>query len=303
MQCPICKSINLALWAEAKDAEYCTTADEVFSYYQCSDCLTLALHPMPKDRLNVIYPTNYYSYGQSQDSFVQRIKSALDERWFRKMTAQLHGTSLSALDIGGGAGWQLNLLRSADSRFSITAVVDIDSTAEGEARRNHHSYFCGGIEDYHTEEKYDVILMLNLIEHVESPVDILSKAGHLLSPQGRILLKTPNIDSLDARLFRHLNWGGYHCPRHWVLFTKSSLERAIRSAGLSPQSITYTQGAPFWASSVLFALERFGIVSISAERPVAYHPAFGLLTGAFAGFDFIRSFFSKTSQMFAVIHK
>jgi 2-polyprenyl-3-methyl-5-hydroxy-6-metoxy-1,4-benzoquinol methylase len=303
MQCPICKSITLVLWAKATDAEYCTTADELFSFYQCRDCLTLVLHPIPNDRLNVIYPKNYYSYAQSPRSIVQRIKLGLDKRWFRKVTWDLQGTDLSALDIGGGAGLQLNVLRSADNRFNNTVVVDIDSTAEEEARRNHHSYFCGGIENYTTEKKYDVILMLNLIEHVESPVDMLKKAASLLSPQGKILLKTPNTDSLDARLFRHHNWGGYHCPRHWVLFTKESLERAIHSAGLNAYSITYTQGAPFWAVSVLFALKRLGLVSITAQRPAAYHPMLGLLTGAFAGFDFIRRYFSKTSQMFAVIKK
>lgn len=258
---------------------------------------------MPKDRLNVIYPSNYYSYSQSQESVVFRIKTALDKRWFRKMTRDLQGSNLSALDIGGGAGWQLNVLRSADARFSTTDVVDIDSAAQLQAQTNGHSYFCGGIENYTTDRKYDLILMLNLIEHVEAPIEMLRKAGSLLSTQGMILLKTPNVESLDARLFRHQNWAGYHCPRHWVLFTRESLESAVRAAGLTPRSITYTQGAPFWAASVLFCMARIGLVTISAQRPVAYHPLFGPLTGAFAGFDWIRGFFSKTSQMFAVISR
>lgn len=303
MQCPVCESAELSLWAKAIDAEYCATGDEAFFYYACRDCSTLVLYPVPKDRLNVIYPGNYYSYVQSQHSFASRAKVALDERWFRKMTEDLQGANLSALDIGGGAGWQLNALRSADSRFCITDVVDIDPGAEAQARGNGHSYFIGGIEAYETDRRYDVILMLNLIEHVESPIDILRKAGDLLSPQGRILLKTPNTDSLDARIFRHRDWAGYHCPRHWVLFTKESLERAVRSAGLTPNSITYTQGAPFWAASALGSLARLGLCRISAQRPVAYHPLFGVLTAIFAGFDFARGFFSKTSQMFAVIHK
>jgi len=303
MQCPICNSSKLSVWAQATDAEYCTTADETFSFYRCLDCCVLMLHPLPKDRLQVIYPPNYYSYAYSQGSFVFRIKMALEKQWFRKMTRDLQGTNLSALDVGGGAGWQLNVLRSADVRFSNTDVVDIDSGAHAQAQKNGHSYFCGGIENYTTESRYDIILMLNLIEHVESPIEVLRKAGGLLSPQGKILLKTPNIDSLDARLFRHRNWAGYHCPRHWVLFTKESIERAVSAAGLTSRSITYTQGAAFWAASVLFLLARIGVVSISAQRPVAYHPLFGLLTGAFAGFDSVRGIFSKTSQMFVVINK
>jgi SAM-dependent methyltransferase len=303
MQCPVCSSNELSLWSKAIDAEYCTTGSEMFSFYRCNECQTLALLPTPRDRLKLIYPDSYYSYAHSKDSVVLRIKAALDKRWFRKITRDLQGYSLAALDVGGGAGWQLNVLRSADDRFTVSDVVDIDSAAESEALKLGHSYFCGGIENYRTDQKYDLILMLNLIEHVESPIDILRRAGELLSPQGKILLKTPNTDSLDARLFRHKNWAGYHCPRHWVLFTKESLETAVRSAGLRSNSITYTQGAPFWAASVLFSLARMGIVDISAKRPVAFHPLFGLLTVAFAAFDFVRGHFFKTSQMFAVISK
>jgi SAM-dependent methyltransferase len=303
MQCPICNSGEFSFWAKAIDAEYFSTAGEEFSFFRCCKCLSLVLHPMPSDRLKVIYPDNYYSYSPSRDSLVLRIKTALDKRWFRKIARDLHGTNLSALDVGGGAGWQLNLLRLADNRFAVTDVVDIDSAAAAEARKNGHSYFEGGIENYTTDKRYDIILMLNLIEHVASPIDTLKKAGELLSPQGKILLKTPNLDSLDARVFRHQNWGGYHCPRHWVIFTEKSLESAVRSAGLTLHSITYTQGAPFWAASVLFFLARHGLVNISAKRPVAYHPLFGLMTGLFAAVDIFRGFFSKTSQMFAVITK
>jgi SAM-dependent methyltransferase len=301
MLCPVCNSKQLSLWAKAIDAEYFSTAEEAFSYFRCNDCFSLVIDPMPKDRLSIIYPQNYYSYSPSYTSMFSRIKTLLDKRWFKKITRDLQGETLSALDVGGGTGLQLSVLRSADSRFTTTDVVDIDSVAEVEARRNGHSYFCGGIESYTANKKYDVILMLNLIEHVESPITVLRKAGELLSSQGKILLKTPNVDSLDARVFRNQSWAGYHCPRHWVLFTKESLDVAIRRAGLNTQYIAYTQGAPFWAASVLIALAKLGVVDISAQRPVAYHPLFGLITGVFAGFDFLRGFIFKTSQMFAVI--
>ena len=96
--------------------------------------------------------------------------------------------------------------------------------------------------------------MLNLIEHVEDPVAVLAAVGRLLTPQGRILLKTPKHASLDAQLFRRSYWGGLHCPRHWVIFTPGSLESTARRAGLAVQTLEETQGAPFWCWSVLAGL-------------------------------------------------
>ena len=120
----------------------------------------------------------------------------------------------------------------------------------------------------------------------------------LLAPGGRILVKTPNHDSLDARLFRHRSWGGYHCPRHWVIFTPESFARAARAAGLGIERTALTQGAPFWAVSVLEALGRRGWAKVDRARPMCRHPLFGPLLGLFAAIDILRKPFARTSQMF-----
>ena len=143
--------------------------------------------------------------------------------------------------------------------------------------------------------------MLNLIEHVSDPAAVLRKARDLLSPTGRIVIKTPNFDALDARLFRHASWGGYHAPRHFVLFNRESLQRVVDDTDLSVLDFSYTQGAPFWSVSVLDALRKRGLVRVDASRPAVYHPLFPILQAAFAAFDMIRSPFAKLSQMQIVL--
>src|SRR5439155_27337673 len=106
---------------------------------------------------------------------------------------------------------------------------------------------------------------------------------------------------LDARWFRHRNWGGFHCPRHWVLFDKESFLAVASKAGLVPHHFKYTQGAPFWAISLMAALHKRGWVQINATRPSFMHPLYRLFLILFAGFDFLRSPFAKTSQMFCVL--
>lgn len=301
-RCPVCSSHKTAFRAKAKDLEYCTS-DEEFTFYDCSGCGSVFIYPMPVERLAEIYPSNYYSFAQSQDSFVHKIKNFLDKRYFSSLFAGLHGDSLAVLDVGGGAGQQLNVLRSVDARVKFTQVVDLDPAAEQLARNNGHEYYCGRIEDFTGDRKFDLVLMLNLIEHVADPLAVLRQVQTLLSPQGLVLIKTPNVDAWDARLFRHKNWGGYHCPRHWVLFTQKSFAEAAQKAGLRVVRWNYTQGAPFWTTSFLFMLQRLGVVSITRERPVVYHPLFPLLNAGFAALDFARGLFAKTSQMFFILGK
>ena len=299
-KCLACGETNAAAWALATDAEYFTVND-TFQFYRCASCQVLFIDPVPADLLNTIYPSNYYSLVAPTSSIIFAIKNWLDQRIFKKIFSQLPGKSLNVLDIGGGAGWQLNMLRAIEPRITKTYLVDLDPQAEVLARQNGHEYFCGGIEDYETNIKFDFVLLLNLIEHVKDPAKVLIKLRSMLAPGGIAIVKTPNYDALDARLFRHKNWAGYHCPRHWVLFTKESFEKLVARTGLQVKHFSYTQGAPFWAASFLFWLSKAGLVNISKERPVVYHPLFGVLSAGFALIDFIRRPFAKTSQMFFML--
>ena len=298
--CPLCERRG-TIYCQATDIEYFTTS-AVFDFYLCSDCDLLYIHPVPSDRLDQIYPANYYSFVEGRSrSIVIRLKEALDARAFRAFLKRIPGDSVKVLDVGGGTGWLAGLLRATDPRVKATQIVDIDPGARAGAERNGHGFFCGRIEEFESAEQYQAILMLNLIEHVADPVGVLRKAKSLLAPGGRIYIKTPNFRALDAWLFRHRNWGGYHCPRHFVLFSRESLCAAAANAGLTVDRFEFTQGAPFWSVSVLEMFRRWGLVAVSAERPAIYHPVMPLLQAAGAAFDFARKPFSRLSQMIVVL--
>ncbi len=301
--CLACGGTGLEAWADASDLEYFTTPER-FTFLRCATCASLSISPVPAGRLGQIYPEDYYSYdtGDAQ-SITQRVKAFFDRRFFRAATAAVRGTELAALDVGGGAGQQLDTLRAADSRVAHTAVVDLDRGAQRLAEAAGHEFHCMPVQEYRSERRYDVILMLNLIEHVAEPEVVLRAVRELLSDSGVIVIKTPNVDSLDARWFRHGNWGGYHCPRHWVLFTRDSFEQCAARAGLAVARFSYEQGAPFWATSVLFALHRRGLIRLSREVPVFRHPLFPLAMLLAAAVDIPRSLLCRTSQMVFVLRR
>jgi len=55
------------------------------------------------------------------------------------------------------------------------------------------------LEDFHTDEKFDNIIFLNVLEHVVDPVGALMKIESLLSDDGQVFICVPNCMSLNRR--------------------------------------------------------------------------------------------------------
>ena len=298
--CPLCLHPTAQLWAKARDIEY-GTATGLNDYYQCPSCEVLFIHPMPVNALHIIYPSHYYSFQKVHRSLVMAIKTWLDCRFYKNILRQLPSESLNILDIGGGQGNSLEKISALDNRIRLKQLVDLDSDACDTASARGQQVFQGRFEDFETTDKFHLIMALNIIEHVEQPDKFLEKIVTLLAPGGLVVLQTPNYDSLDARLFRHRNWGGLHCPRHWLLFTRKSLQALSERQGLTVDQAIYTQGAPFWAVSILGWLTKPTSLPGHQQTALYQHPAYGWLCALFAAFDFLRRPFSKTSQMIFVM--
>lgn len=295
--CPACGANRGRLFARVRDLEY-HTSRETFSYWQCASCEVVYLDQPPIDRLREIYPPNYYSYcvDSLRRSSLVGVKEWLDRRQFRRILTSLQGEKLNVLDVGGGSGWLLNIIRDLCPRVDETHEVDLDAHAGAAAQRDGHIFHATRIEDFRCLKKFDFIIMLNLLEHVASPRTVLAAMRELLTPTGRVLIKTPNYDTFDRRLFGN-RWGGWHCPRHWVLFTRGSLVRMAESCGLRCVRARYTQGGSQWACGVLGWLSDRGLARVTAERPMYQHPLFQPIAAVGAAFDMARMPMAKTAQM------
>ena len=213
MPCPVCGTEGATFYAAARDLEY-FTSERTYLYYTCRACSCVFLNHPPVDRLAEIYPPDYYSFStHERPSFIERIKRWLDARLFRKVLAELPGGAISVLDVGGGSGWLLSVVRSVSPRVTTSHEVDLEEQARAPAEAAGHVFHRIRIEEFTSDLRFHLILMLNLVEHVADPAMVLTKAASLLAPGGRLIVKTPNTDTLDCRLFRHRNWGGFHCPR------------------------------------------------------------------------------------------
>ncbi len=296
--CPICKTKG-EFWCTAQDWEYRSVTD-TYTYLRCTSCNTIFIKEVPQDSLLAIYPPNYYSFSEKNGA-VFKLKNLWDRRFYKSLLKKITTASIAVLDVGGGTGDVLDTLKKADKRINYTEIIDIDNKAKPSAEKKGHVYTVSTIEEYTTNKKFDVILLLNIIEHISNPAGMIAKAGQLLATGGIIIIKTPNFDSVDAKLFRKYYWGGLHCPRHWVIFSDQSFKKMIAQTSLAFHTIKFTQGAPFWAYSVLnlFRKKEIG----QKKVPLINHWLFAPLSVAFAMVDIFRSPLSKTSQMFIVLSK
>jgi SAM-dependent methyltransferase len=78
------------------------------------------------------------------------------------------------------------------------------------------------IESFQPDEKYDCIVMCDVLEHVLSPGQVLQHCYSLLNPGGIIYIQVPNLVGFKLP-FNH-SWG---LPHHIWQFGKGSLRRLL----------------------------------------------------------------------------
>lgn len=140
----------------------------------------------------------------------------------------------SVLDIGCGSGSFLNL---AKQQGVATSGMELNSAAaEQAASKGHHIFQSLLTEDFllNHHQRYDLITLFQVVEHVPDPVDILNKAKNLLTDHGSIMISVPNRDGI-CRLFP-LNpheWPPHHISR----WRTSDFKRLAASSGLTLNSV------------------------------------------------------------------
>jgi 2-polyprenyl-3-methyl-5-hydroxy-6-metoxy-1,4-benzoquinol methylase len=252
--CPTCHSTGFSPFASGFDYEIETCRNE-WTLHQCVYCTTVVLSPRPTDEaLPVIYPSNYYSYGMSTTlhPLILRGKSWLDTQKIRSIARHLRGRMDSYLDIGCGDG---RYLHTIEGLFGLERKcikgLELDSACVARLVAKEFDVRANRVEELAADAFQDLslITMFHVIEHVADPKEVLMRAAGWLGDNGVIAVETPNIDSLDARMFKRTYWGGYHFPRHWTLFSTRSIERLFEASGLEIVATSYQTGHSFWLYS------------------------------------------------------
>lgn len=247
--CPICRSSSRTFLYKAFDHEY-LSVKQSFPFNKCKKCEVIYLSPRPNIKaLEIIYPENYNNFSSATNSsYVKKISNYLQKiRIKRQITHYIKVEDFSILDVGCGNGFYLDSILDAFPKAKTFGIEQNTNASVIASRR--HRIFNGLVEEYKSKRKFDLIILNHVIEHVENPIDLVRKLSNFLSNEGLLIISTPNIDSLQAKLFGKY-WGGIHAPRHWTIFSIKTIKRLASISNFSVVEIKELPINIFWLWSL-----------------------------------------------------
>ena len=189
-----------------------------FSLLECHNCGIVYSHPQDmKEKI----PTTQFSFI----SYLHYLWSFVRFKQYFKiiMKEAIHKQSL--LDLGCGHGV---LLRIARKEMSIKGVEQCPTLfLKGVP------YTKSRIEDYKSKDKFDIINMKDVLEHIKDPVLVLNKVYSWLNDDGTLVISVPDISSREATNKKE-EWKRIAPREHLFYFSQESLDCICTKIGFIP---------------------------------------------------------------------
>ena len=252
--CDICGAKGATLYPETQDLLFGVSGS--YSYSQCSnpECELIWQNPMiiPEEAGRAY--ENYYTHAEGKMKKkglllrrIARVPAHLSDSIFLKLFGikklrkkmrymGLLGTAPGhLLEIGCGRGEKLILFR--DLGWQVTGQEIDPNAAKHASQQSGINVLCGDLPSLNLEgEKFDAIIMSHVIEHIFDIPGYLRECLRLLKPGGRLIITTPNGNSLGHKKFREF-WRGLEPPRHLHIFSPKNMQLALQNADFDTTEI------------------------------------------------------------------
>jgi SAM-dependent methyltransferase len=249
-KCQICGEDTLLKTTEQKGYR----AFELYSIYHCVSCNTsFALPRVNTDSLyQLIYENgekvpgygrywNYYHKVKSMDSPIDYLANAEPAYWslvhslkhILKIPKDAH-----ILEIGSGLGYMTYSLRR--DGYMNAYGLDISQKAIEEANRQFGDYYmCSDARTYskNSDSKYDFVYLIEVIEHIENPVDLINDILPLLNKGGHIMMTTPDKSIYPDSAV----WATEKPPIHYWWFSNNSFRKIAEQLDLKVSFLNWTE--------------------------------------------------------------
>jgi SAM-dependent methyltransferase len=206
------------------------------------------------------YTADYFSGGHADGYSDYRGAEAVLRREFAGTVEFIRGfrTGGKLLEIGCAYGFFLH----EASRYFEVAGIELADDAAAQCRHEGLHVLPGVADEANLEQigSVDVIVMLDVIEHLPQPGEVLDLCSRHLNPGGLIVLTTGDFASIVAKVSGP-KWRLMTPPQHLWYFTPESIRRMSAALGLSVEHLGHPwKAVP--ASLILFQLRRmFGVGS------------------------------------------
>ncbi|WP_083750038.1 class I SAM-dependent methyltransferase [Rhodohalobacter halophilus] len=183
------------------------------------------------------------------------------------------------LDAGSGFGQYDRFILSTFKNVNITAVdvkedylLDSAHYFESWVKQKKIRFEKADLLDLSLEEKFHVIICIDVLEHIEQDVQVMKNLSNVLVPGGYFLMHSPSHyseeDAGDEESFvdEHARPG----------YSKEDIKHKLQLAGFTPEKIHYTYGFwghKAWVLSVKWPMLWFNKLGMVAVLPLLlYYP-------------------------------
>lgn len=223
---------------------------------ECENCNLMFTNPrFSTDELELVYSSEdviggnwknfWYLFNSGQpDSFVSGKKQTSYDstlyQWkfdiINKYSSPSEG-KIRLLDIGCGDG---KFVFDATKRGFDAVGIDLspDRVAKGKELYDlkETQLKCMNVDEFSSNEKFDIIVMWDVIEHVESPSNLLKSIRKISHENTKIFALTMSLDSITYKLYGE-NWNYINPTQHLHYFSHSTINNLYEKCGIEMKGV------------------------------------------------------------------
>ena len=227
-----------------------------------SECLFIFVSNPPKN-LNVVYkkePDNIF-VETSDEATSPKFDTNKNIMYAKKIITS--NKILSLLDIGSRNG---NFLLAIRDLTNVKSVVGVEPNTQAALQSKklgidvRNDFFS---KDIFINEKFDLINIADVLEHVTDPRTMIMDAVSLLNTNGYLLIRTPNLSSQWSQITYKVSsvlglpWSSLTPPEHISNFSNNNLILFLRSESLEIVSKYYEPPNLIYELGQLHLAKRF----------------------------------------------
>jgi 2-polyprenyl-3-methyl-5-hydroxy-6-metoxy-1,4-benzoquinol methylase len=219
MQCPLCSSDSKRIF-------------EVKNYWirdcvKCSHRFTELL--VTANHVENIYDDSYFNGGGAGYTNYLEEAEILRQRghWYSKLLSKYTDKG-KVLDVGSAAGFILKGM--TETGWEGVGIEPNESMAEFGRKKLNLQIHKTSVEKFSTDEKFDIVTMIQVMAHFVHPKDIFSHVSGTLKSNGHLLIETWNRKSLSEKIFG-TKWHEYSPPSVLQFFSDEGIEQLAKENG------------------------------------------------------------------------
>jgi|SRR5579859_1923390 len=219
-----------------------------FPIARCRKCGLVYANPrMPTAAILARYSSGYFwneylpAYGVRDGAFDLKHFDHRYQSMLALILAQA-GAPGRMLEIGIGAGFFLKAAQRAGWQVQGIEISD-EAASFAHGRLGLDVVKMPAEQLGFASDRFDVVVMLEVVEHLFEPRRVLEDVYRVLRPGGILILSTPNFDAL-SRFALGSSWAVLSPGEHLYYFTRRTLRAILHSAGF--QGVQFHHSLAGW---------------------------------------------------------